>query len=129
MSKSDDPIAVAAPQLDNDPGAAIERAAQLVWQQTQHALLHGHAGRVSDEAVATLLTAAIKLYARKADGEGRTFRAVRGEYDEVLTPTEALTAVTEVLRSLGLGPVEFALWSRRRPEDIADAPPRPVAQQ
>ena len=34
-----------------------------------------------------------------------------------MTPTEALTAVTEVLRALRLGPMEFGLWSRRRPEE------------
>lgn len=121
MSKSTEPVRP-PPRLDNDPSAAIERAAHEIWQQTQDALANGHAGRVSDEAVATLLTAAIKLYAQKADGEARTFRAVRGDYDEIVTPTEALTAATEILRSLGLGPVEFALWSRRRPEDIADRP-------
>ena len=43
-----------------------------------------------------------------------------GKYDEIVTPTEALTAVTEVLRALRLGPMEFGLWARRRPEDYHD---------
>jgi hypothetical protein len=102
---------------DNDPYAAFERAAVLIWDRTQDALAADEAGRISDEAVALLLTAAVKLYARKTDGEGRTFRPLKGAYDEVVTATEALTAVTELLRCLHLGPVEFALWSRRRPED------------
>ena len=63
------------------------------------------------------MTAAVKLYAAKSDGESRTFRPVLGNSDEVVTPTEALTTVTEVLRALRLGPMEFGLWSRRRPED------------
>ena len=43
-----------------------------------------------------------------------------GNYDEIVTPTEALTAATEVLRALRLGPMEFGLWSRRRPEEYHD---------
>jgi hypothetical protein len=112
--------------LENDPYAAIERAADLIWERTEGALAEGDAGRISDAAVAKLMTAAVKLYAAKADGEERTFRPVLGAYDEVVTPTEALTAVTEVLRALRLGPMEFGLWSRRRPEDYHDIPHQPV---
>jgi len=86
-------------------------------------LAEGEAGRVSDAAVARIMTAAIKLYAAKADGEQRSPKAVLGYTDEVVTPTEALTAVTEVLRALRMGPMEFGLWSRRRPEDYHDQPP------
>ncbi len=103
--------------LDNDPYASVERAASLVWDRVQQALADDEAGRISDEAVTLLLTAAIKLYVRKTDGENRTFRPLKGQYDEIVTPTEALTAATELLRCLHLGPVEFALWSRRKPED------------
>ena len=112
--------------LENDPYAAIERAADLVWERTEGAIADGEAGRISDAAVAKLMTAAVKLYAAKADGEDRTFRPVLGDYDEVVTPTEALTAVTEVLRALRLGPMEFGLWSRRRPEDYHDIPYLPA---
>ena len=66
------------------------------------------------------MTAAVKLYSAKTDGEGRTFKPILGNYDEIVTPTEALTAVTEVLRALRLGPMEFGLWSRRRPEEYYD---------
>ena len=113
---------------DNDPYAAVERAADLVWQASSEALERGEADRISDAAVAKLLTAAIKLYARKADGEDRTFRPLLGQYDEVVTPTEALTAATEILRALRLGPMEFGLWSRRRPEDYHDDPGTPVTE-
>lgn len=107
---------------ENDPYAALERAAELVWERTEQALEHNETDRVSDAAVARLMTAAIRLYAAKADGEARTFRPLLGTGDELVTPTEALTAVTEVLRALRLGPMEFGLWSRRRPEDYHEAP-------
>jgi hypothetical protein len=112
---------------ENDPYAALERAAEMIWQRAEGALEEGEASRISDLAVARLMTAAIKLYAAKADGEARTFRPVLGKYDEVVTPTEALTAVTEVLRALRLGPMEFGLWARRRPEDYHDTDHPPVA--
>ena len=101
----------------NIPYAEAEEAAQRIWTLTLQALKKGEADLIPDETVRRIMTAAIKLYAAKADGGMRTFRAVEGNYDEVVTPTEALTAATEVLRALGLGPVEFGLWSRRRPED------------
>ena len=108
-----------APAFDgaNDPYRDVEDAAERIWQQVQSAIEAGEEDRISDEAVRLLMTAAVKLYARKADGGERTFRPLEGRYDEVVTPTEALTATTEVLRALRLGPMEFGLWSRRRPED------------
>lgn len=114
--------------VENDPYAALERAADVVWERAEGAVADGEVNRISDAAVAKLMTAAVKLYAAKADGEDRTFRPVLGDYDEVVTPTEALTAVTEVLRALRLGPMEFGLWSRRRPEDYHDIPHQPVAE-
>ena len=102
---------------ENDPYALIERAADILWERSKTAINNHQASRISDEAVAKVMTTAIKLYTAKSDGESRTFRPILGNYDEVVTPTEALTSVTEVLRALGLGPMEFGLWSRRRPED------------
>ena len=102
---------------ENDPVALIERAAELIWQKSEESLKDGNVSRISDQSVTKIMTAAIKLYAAKTDGELRTFRPLLGNYDEIVTPTEALTTVTEVLRSLGLGPMEFGLWTRRKPED------------
>lgn len=100
----------------NDPLAWIDEAAQRIEDESRALCDTGEAGRVSDEAVARLMTAAIRLYAAKSDGEERTFRPLAGQGDSV-TPTEALTAVSEVLRALHLGPMELALWYRRRPDE------------
>ena len=40
---------------------------------------NGEAARVSDEAVAQIMTAAIRLYVAKSDGEERTFRPIAGQ--------------------------------------------------
>ncbi len=113
MSTSETP----SNQIENDHYSVVERAADKIWDRTEEAIARGEVDRITDAAVAKIMTSAIKLYAAKADGEDRTFRPVLGDYDELVSPTEALTVVTEVLRALGLGPMEFGLWSRRRPED------------
>lgn len=110
----------------NDPADDLEVISNRVWEDAKALLSEGDAGRVSDVAVARIMTAAIKLYAAKADGEMRSPKAVLGQGDEIVTPTEALTSVTEILRALRLGPMEFGLWSRRRPEDYHDIPPEPL---
>ncbi len=84
---------------------------------TRDLIQRNEASRVSDEAVAQLMTAAIRLYVAKSDGEERTFRPIAGRKDEELTVTELLSAVSELLRALRLGPMDLALWYRRRPDD------------
>lgn len=117
------------PHGRNDPYAGADALADEAWRLAAQAVGDGEEGRISDEAVAKLFTAAVKLYAAKADRGGRSPRALLGRYDEVVSPTEALTAATEMLRALRLGPMEFGLWSRRRPEDYHEREPEapPVA--
>ena len=55
---------------ENDPYALIERAAEILWERSQQAVDKQEADRVSDLAVAKLMTAAVKLYSAKTDGEG-----------------------------------------------------------
>ena len=105
------------PALPNDPYAWIDRYAADLHQAARALAKTGEASRVSDEAVAQLLTAAIRLYFAKADGEERTFRPLIPEEVEPLTATEVLSAVSELLRALRLGPMELALWYRRRPDE------------
>jgi HEPN domain-containing protein len=104
------------PKLRNDAYGWIDRAAEDLLKASRELVDKGEAARVSDEAVAQLLTAAIRLYVAKADGEERTFRPIAGVKDEELTPTEVLSAVSELLRAMHLGPMELALWYRRRPD-------------
>lgn len=113
----------------NDTYAGTDALAEEAWRLAQQAVADGEEDRISDEAVAKLFTAAVKLYAAKADRGERSPRALLGQYDEVVSPTEALTAATEMLRALRLGPMEFGLWSRRRPEDYHESEPEapPVA--
>src|SRR5260370_9827523 len=101
----------------NDLYGWIDAAAPELLRASRELVGNNEAYRVSDEAVAQILTAAIRLYVAKSDGEERTFPPIAGERDSEMTPTELLSAVSEILRALHLGPMELALWYRRRPDD------------
>lgn len=101
----------------NDEYGWIEERAAALLAASRDLVDRGEAARVSDEAVAQIMTAAIRLYVAKTDGEERTFRPVAGRKDEELTATEVLSATSELLRALRLGPMELALWYRRRPDE------------
>lgn len=101
----------------NDQYAWIDEMAPQLLQASRELVESGQAARVSDAAVAQIMTAAIRLYVAKSDGEERTFNPIAGERDSEMTPTELLSAVSELLRALHLGPMELALWYRRRPDE------------
>src|SRR5580692_2168662 len=101
----------------NDRYGWIDAAAAELLRASRELVDNNEAARVSDEAVAQILTAAIRLYVAKSDGEERTFPPIAGERDSEMTPTELLSAVSEMLRALHLSPMELALWYRRRPDE------------
>jgi hypothetical protein len=101
----------------NDRYGWIDAAAPELLRASRELVENDEAGRVSDQAVAQILTAAIRLYVAKSDGEERTFPPIAGERDSEMTPTELLSAVSEMLRAMHLGPMELALWYRRRPDE------------
>lgn len=101
----------------NDPYGWIDAMAGELLRASRELVATNEAYRVSDDAVAQLLTAAIRLYVAKSDGEERTFSPIAGQRDSEMTPTELLSAVSEMLRAMHLGPMELALWYRRRPDE------------
>lgn len=101
----------------NDLYGWIDTMAPELLRASRELVDNNEAYRVSDQAVAQMLTAAIRLYVAKSDGEERTFPPIAGHRDSEMTPTELLSAVSEMLRALHLGPMELALWYRRRPDE------------
>ena len=99
----------------NDTYAWSDRYAADLIRSAKELVASGEAARVSDEAVAQLITAAVRLYYAKSELEDRPVPAVVQEGEETLTPTEMLVAVSEMLRDVRLGPMELGLWFRRRP--------------
>ena len=101
----------------NNPYHWIEETSKQIWEASEQAQRDGEAGLISDLAVRRLLTAALKLYVAKSDGEERTFPPLVGTGDQHITATEVLSATAELLRALRLGPMELGLWYRRRPDE------------
>lgn len=103
--------------LRNDDYNWIEDDAKAIHAAALDLISSQDAKRISDAAVAHLFSAAVRLYFAKADLEDRTFSPLLPEDAQTLSPTELLSAVSEMLRALHLGPMELALWYRARPED------------
>jgi hypothetical protein len=134
MSSSEDPRTDRSdgPRA-NDEYAWIDRYAADLHRAAKDLVATGEAARVSDEAVAQIITAAVRLYYAKSELEDRPVPAIVQEGAETLTPTEMLVAVSEMLRDVRLGPMELGLWFRRRPgENNPDAnqsdPSTPLAR-
>ena len=108
----------------NDEYGWIDRYAADLHRAAKELVTNGEASRVSDEALAQIITAAVRLYYAKSELEDRPVRAIVQEGPETLTPTEMLVAVSEMLRDVHLGPMELGLWFRRRPgENMPDENP------
>jgi hypothetical protein len=100
----------------NDEYRWIDRYAADLHRAAKELVASGEAAAlVSDEAVAQIITAAVRLYYAKSELEDRPVPAIVQEGEETLTPTEMLVAVSEMLRDVRLGPMELGLWFRRRP--------------
>jgi hypothetical protein len=90
----------------NDEYGWIDRYAADLHRSAKELVAKGEAARVSDA---------------KSELEDRALPAIVREGGETLTATEMLVAVSEMLRDVGLGPMELGLWFRRRPgENDAD---------
>lgn len=119
MSSSDDQVKSNSGQdvLRNDPYTWVDDFADDLHKAAKELTKNGEANRISDEALAKILTASVRLYYQKAESEGRIPPTVLNEGAETLSGTEMLTTVSEMLRAIQLGPMELGLWFRRRPGD------------
>lgn len=86
-----------------DTGAGFCRAVDA-------ALKRGEPGAVSDEALRRVITAAVKIYAAKAE----TAAGEIPPFDKRdITATEAVTAVCAMIRAVDLNLFDVAMWFRR----------------
>jgi hypothetical protein len=86
-----------------DPGAAF-------CSEVEAALKRGAPGAISDAVVRRVLTAAVKIYAAKAeDAETEIPPFDRND----VTATEAVTAVCAMIRAVDLNLFDVAMWFRR----------------
>jgi hypothetical protein len=89
--------------LQAESGEAFAAAAE-------RALASGDLGSVSNESLARVMTAAVRLYAAKADADGETFAPVE---PEKMTPTDIVVTVTALIRAVGLNLWDLSMWVQR----------------
>ncbi len=87
-------------------------AAQAIFQAALEAVEAGETESFSDETVQQLMTAAVKLFAAKVEREDRFFSPILGP-GEVVTPTDVVVAVSEILRAVNLNTFDLAMWFNR----------------
>ena len=74
------------------------------------ALRSGVLEQVPDATLETVMTAAVRLYAAKADSENPTVRPVTPER---VTPTDVVVTVSALVRSAGLNLWDVSMWFNR----------------
>jgi len=89
-------------------GAELPKAAQAFADAAERAL--ADPAGISSGELERVLTAAIKLYAAKAETEERPAPPVSVEK---ITPTEVVLVVSELLRTADISLFDLAMWYRR----------------
>lgn len=84
-------------------------AKQLV-NVMERELCEGSLSGIESRDLERVITAAVKLYAAKAETESNFAAPVS---KEGVTPTQVLLIVTEMLRAVDLGLFDLAMWYRR----------------
>jgi hypothetical protein len=93
------PAQAKAGGLGDDFVAAAERA-----------LSAGQPGQVSDHELERVLTAAVRLYAAKAETDAPPAQPVT---PSDVTPTEIVVAVSDMIRAAGLNLWDVSMWFNR----------------
>ena len=76
----------------------------------EQALSSGDPSKVSDAELERVLTAAVRLYAAKAESDAPPVQAVT---PTSVTPTDIVVAVTGLIRSAGLNLWDVSMWFNR----------------
>jgi hypothetical protein len=100
--------------MADDLAGLAARAATLA----EAALASDDTRGIPDAVVQQLVTAGLRLFARKVEAEQRNFPPI-GNPDAV-TPTEAAVLVTELLRAVNLNLFDLSMWASRPRYDEGD---------
>jgi Flp pilus assembly protein TadG len=91
-------------------GAEFHGLAEAFAAAAARALADGNSSRIASGDLEQALTAAIKLYAAKAEAEGQCPAPVAADK---ITPTEVVLVVSELLRAADISLFDLAMWYRR----------------
>lgn len=87
-------------------------AAQAIFEAALEAVEAGETQRFSEETVQKLMTAAVKLFAAKVEQEDRFFSPLL-DPGKLVTPTDVVVTVSEILRAVNLNTFDLAMWFNR----------------
>jgi hypothetical protein len=90
--------------------AGFHGVAEAFVDMAERALANGGSSSIPSAELERVITAALKLYAAKAEGEATLPPPVSADK---ITPTEVVIAVTEMLRATNLNLFDLAMWYRR----------------
>jgi hypothetical protein len=76
----------------------------------ERALSSGQPGQVSDDDLERVLTAAVRLYAAKAETDKPPAQPITPSR---VTPTEVVVTVSDLIRSAGLNLWDVSMWFNR----------------
>ena len=79
-------------------------------EAAERALASGRLEQVFDADLECVMTAAVRLYAAKADSENPVVRPVT---PEIVTPTDIVVTVSDLIRSAGLNLWDVSMWFNR----------------
>ena len=97
------------------PEVDSAEAAQAIFKAALEAVEAGETQRFSEETVQKLMTAAVKLFAAKVEQEDRFFSPLL-DPGKLVTPTDVVVTVSEILRAVNLNTFDLAMWfNRSRP--------------
>jgi hypothetical protein len=91
------------------PAGAVSVGADFV-EVAEHALSSGRLDQVSDAELERIMTAAVRLYAAKAEADGSPARPVT---PELVTPTDVVVTVSALIRGAGLNLWDISMWFNR----------------
>ena len=91
------------------PAGAVSVGADFV-EAAEYALATGRLEQVGDAELERIMTAAVRLYAAKAESEGSSARPVN---PDMVTPTDVVVTVSALIRSAGLNLWDVSMWFNR----------------
>ncbi len=86
--------------------------ARAIYKAALEAVEAGETQRFSEETVQQLMTAAVKLFAAKVENEDRFFSPIL-DPGQLVTPTDVVVSVSEILRAVNLNTFDLSMWFNR----------------
>jgi len=80
-------------------------------EATERALKAGQPGQVSDTELERVMTAAVRLYAAKAETEKPPVQPIT---PSAVTPTDIVVTVSDLIRAAGMNLWDLSMWFNRK---------------